>query len=1308
MLFIHLFLSVAYLTSSFVIIFCLTLFTCAKVLHSFWKESKYDLFICVLILQIILGFGNVSLRSKQPSPPPFPSVKSIESTIDKLSRISNLPEGFNETGDCSAVFNDLRGRDNHSYVSISFLDLYYRPLCWDGSYFTNNYVDLDPERLTLKFVDGRLFLVYLKPVPDLEKVEAYVGLEILLSSTHQTEKGKSWLVSENKGFMNWNLDLATLSNSLEFDALLELLGVETDIQISMIPDAPGNSDYDWGLMIWVLVVLYVLGKDAHKQNKHLLTFLILQSLYLAFMEPSYDSDLRVFSFETLGTSSVGYLMSSPFNLALFSFFVLIYSEIQFSLLGKELYRRLSSGFLLIVSGFLVVMLLNGDFTSVSFNHPIKCVQEPERFLALLSLFALLSASFRCLEFFGKSLRTSPLLLFVVVGIATAILLAKNAFGMFVAFGFAFIVRRFRNSVFFKSALIILSLYPMLVMKLHVEELEGLKGDLLDELTLLDERNYFLTIEVAKSLPRFVKSANQVSEEHLAYLFAKQSGLLDRNIDYLVTISSHDGRLVSELNNHVNYDTLSLLSLPNLRITSFEDPFNGLKFMAYRESFEMGEQLYDLTFVLNNDYRNFSLSKQLRLFLNKDRSKPFAYTFEVFGESGALIHSPISSFVKGLDVSELDALSEKPVMLKQDGRDTILLIKIKGEVYRITHVATPLKMIFSRFIILWTFLLVFQNFLSGVFGKRRTFFGAWRKSFSFKLSVFLFSSSALLVLLFCYFWVIELRKNQEREQELFIESTVLATQDIFSRLSYDDKFSLMEPGAFYDVSLSLGTDMSLYYDGIMRLTTQPELFFKGLLKNRIRDDSYRRLYRGQEYFIFEKEQGKHAPSIVYVPIDIGENDLAVVGLTIVPFGQKQAKRFKEQLEVSLALFLGILFCIAIASRSISKNFLKPVSAITRSAFRMTNGFSVSPINITRHDELQKMVMAFNYMLEAIHNSQDKLKKQIKIQELTLDAMSNGLLGFNRSGLVVLQNEKAWSLLGLEPLSDIEALVSTLEDVSPLQSFFDENVDDAFSMSRISGGESLNLLLKARQIPSTKENDVSFLVIIEDVTDLMAKNRFKSWSEMASRVAHEIKNPLTPIQLEMEFLQKFYKDGRPGFEGALDDATEEVLNQVKHLKKIAAEFSEYSRPMTLELEETNLIALCEDILLPYRKSLLEMKIETSYEFEGLMMLDGRILRRAIHNLIINSIQAMDEVGCLGIRLWRDDDHILLGISDTGPGIPVGERHQIFDAYFSTKEHGSGLGLVITKRIIQAHKGQIGIDDNYTDGTRFLIRFPESLLV
>lgn len=226
--------------------------------------------------------------------------------------------------------------------------------------------------------------------------------------------------------------------------------------------------------------------------------------------------------------------------------------------------------------------------------------------------------------------------------------------------------------------------------------------------------------------------------------------------------------------------------------------------------------------------------------------------------------------------------------------------------------------------------------------------------------------------------------------------------------------------------------------------------------------------------------------------------------------------------------------------------------------------------------------------------------------------------------------------------------------------------------------------------------------QEIADLSKK---AAWAEMAQKVAHEIKNPLTPIQLSAEHLLRVYADKRGDFERALKESTSYIIGEVENLRKIAQEFLELSKVTSLKKEHFDLKETIEEVISPYKKMLSErIKFREIYEGKTFHLeADKSKVKIAFRNIFINAIEAIRGRGSIEIRLSAEKEHLLLEIKDTGIGMAKDMLEKIFDPYFSTKDVGTGLGLPIAKKIIEDHGGAIRVESEINKGTTITISLP-----
>jgi nitrogen fixation/metabolism regulation signal transduction histidine kinase len=227
------------------------------------------------------------------------------------------------------------------------------------------------------------------------------------------------------------------------------------------------------------------------------------------------------------------------------------------------------------------------------------------------------------------------------------------------------------------------------------------------------------------------------------------------------------------------------------------------------------------------------------------------------------------------------------------------------------------------------------------------------------------------------------------------------------------------------------------------------------------------------------------------------------------------------------------------------------------------------------------------------------------------------------------------------------------------------------------------------------------------DLERSNRLATWADMARHVAHEVKNPLTPIQLSAEHLRRVWRDRRVDFEGALEACTATILKQVRTLRGIVTEFSAFARPPAAVLEPQDPARLVEGVLEPYRM-VLPPGVTLSVRTEGPLppvLGDRRLLERALVNLLENALQAVGESGSVEVGLRPADagGRVELSVQDSGPGIDPELADRIFEPFFSTKTGGSGLGLPLVRKIAEDHGGGVFLSHPPEGGTRATLWLP-----
>ena len=434
-----------------------------------------------------------------------------------------------------------------------------------------------------------------------------------------------------------------------------------------------------------------------------------------------------------------------------------------------------------------------------------------------------------------------------------------------------------------------------------------------------------------------------------------------------------------------------------------------------------------------------------------------------------------------------------------------------------------------------------------------------------------------------------------------------------------------------------------------------------------------------------------------------------------------------------LTLGVLTFLLIFASSwtafyIARGLTVPIKAIAEGADEIARGNLGYRVNVLAEDELALLVSAFNEMSAKLEENSAELGERRKYIETVLQSLSTGVISFDAQNKVTTMNRAAVDILRLEDADfsgvELDKIVSE-ENRQVLERVISraKRIGHAAEQTDLqrekadSNGEpglSLPVALTATALPDKNGS----VLVIEDLSELISAQRASAWQEVARRMAHEIKNPLTPIQLSAERIIKRYfgdkheSNGENGQMGkVIDESTTTILREVNSLKSMVDEFSRFARLPNAQLETGNLNEIIEQTLNLYEDRASGVVLDRNLE-PGLpdTMLDAEQLKRVFVNLIENAIEAFDKTQeekriLITARHDRARDLIISEVSDNGNGIPPSDLQKLFQPYFSTKGRGTGLGLAIVRRIISEHHGKINVVSNVPKGSKFIIELPVS---
>ena len=437
-----------------------------------------------------------------------------------------------------------------------------------------------------------------------------------------------------------------------------------------------------------------------------------------------------------------------------------------------------------------------------------------------------------------------------------------------------------------------------------------------------------------------------------------------------------------------------------------------------------------------------------------------------------------------------------------------------------------------------------------------------------------------------------------------------------------------------------------------------------------------------------------------------------------------------------LTLGVLTFLLIFASSwtafyIARGLTVPIKALAEGADEIARGNLKHRVEVLAEDELALLVSAFNEMSSKLEENSAELGERRKYIETVLQSLSTGVISFDAQNRVSTINKAAVNILKLENADfsglELDKVVSEdnragLERLIGRAKRIGHATEQADLQRESSDGSSETAFSLPVSLTATALPDGNGVVlVIEDLSELISAQRASAWQEVARRMAHEIKNPLTPIQLSAERILKRYfaeagsngdtknsaENGQMG--RVIDESTATILREVNSLKSMVDEFSRFARLPDAQLETGNPNDIVRQAVKLYEDRLQDVIIELNLE-EALpnAMVDTEQLKRVFVNLIENAVEAFDKQQAekrilIHTRHDKARDLIVAEVSDNGNGIPPSDFQKLFQPYFSTKGRGTGLGLAIVRRIVTEHHGKINVVSNTPKGAKFILELP-----
>ena len=450
------------------------------------------------------------------------------------------------------------------------------------------------------------------------------------------------------------------------------------------------------------------------------------------------------------------------------------------------------------------------------------------------------------------------------------------------------------------------------------------------------------------------------------------------------------------------------------------------------------------------------------------------------------------------------------------------------------------------------------------------------------------------------------------------------------------------------------------------------------------------------------------------------------------GYRQLMMFKTPIKLSLVIMLLLVTLLIIFGAIwfglyIARSLTGPINKLALATHRVAEGDLEFTLEKESDDEMGLLVGSFNSMTarllagnrelalanQEIQESNTISEQRRQYLETILKNVAAGVIAIDEDCIITTINRFACELLQIDcrdflghdfrrvlARSHVMILENFLEE---LQSSEKDSIERHLRLT-IRPGEHLSLLINITRMVDDEQQPIGHVIVFDNLTNLEKAQRVAAWQEVARRIAHEIKNPLTPIQLSAQRLRKRYMEKVKDDKDIFDQCTATIITQVDEIKKLVSEFSDFARMPRVSKKPGDMAAMIQDTLVLYREAHKHISFSTELSEDiDEFRFDPVQIKRVLINLLDNGVSVLHEGGEIQIRLYRKDNHIFMTVADNGPGISEKIKSRLFEPYFSTRKSGTGLGLAIAQTIVSEHNGRITVKDNIPVGSVFTVELP-----
>lgn len=444
------------------------------------------------------------------------------------------------------------------------------------------------------------------------------------------------------------------------------------------------------------------------------------------------------------------------------------------------------------------------------------------------------------------------------------------------------------------------------------------------------------------------------------------------------------------------------------------------------------------------------------------------------------------------------------------------------------------------------------------------------------------------------------------------------------------------------------------------------------------------------------------------------------------GYRQLMMFQTPIKTSLLVTLLIVtllivFCAIWFGFYVASGLTGPIKKLAEATRRVADGELDFVLEKTSGDEMGTLVDSFNRMTRDLLSSRSQIEqtaqeldRRRRYTETILQNVAAGVISLDDAGRVITLNRFAEELLKVdreEIVGRHYRAILRREHLKVLEGFLHELTESGKNsiqrpLRLTVGEETFSLRIHFTRLYDEEGRPLGVVLVFDNLSELEKAQRMAAWREVARRIAHEVKNPLTPIQLSAQRLRKKYLERLAGEGEVFDLCTQTIINQVEELQKLVGEFSSFARMPAIHRTFSDLAAMVDEVLVLYREGHKEIKFSREGGPVPPFLFDPKQLKRVLINLLDNAVAVVpksDGEIRVVLGLDREQELALLEVRDNGPGIREEDKLRLFEPYFSTKKGGTGLGLAIAGTVVADHGGAIRVRDHEPHGACFVVELP-----